>query len=263
MSARLLPALLVVLSLTSPSWADEPASKQPAERSVEELAKSARSSIVVVRYTGRDGKQQGLGTGFVVTRDGLIATNLHVIGEAQLVYRKPDPSGSRIRIQPDYDDYRIIDAANTEPRRLNAGGVILEVDESSDSLQRNQFAPYNLTPRQNVLGIPVCPCNRAARASYLQHRLVRARGGRSRPRPTSRSPGRAAFGRLRGPACRARQRDIARTARTGRPAPSRLARQNAPAARRQHETHAGTRRPRRRERAPRHGRASHDRRGHE
>ena len=33
---------------------------------VEKLAESAKKSLVVVLYTGRDGKQQGLGTGFVV-----------------------------------------------------------------------------------------------------------------------------------------------------------------------------------------------------
>ncbi len=32
---------------------------------------------------GRDGKRQGLGTGFVVGADGLIATNMHVLGEAR------------------------------------------------------------------------------------------------------------------------------------------------------------------------------------
>ncbi|WP_202921439.1 transglutaminase family protein [Anatilimnocola aggregata] len=53
------------------------------KKTVEEIAKSARQSIVVVSISGRDGGQQGLGTGFVVDAGGLIATNLHVIGEAR------------------------------------------------------------------------------------------------------------------------------------------------------------------------------------
>jgi regulator of sirC expression with transglutaminase-like and TPR domain/S1-C subfamily serine protease len=50
---------------------------------VEQLAERAKNSIVVVTVTGRDGKSHGLGTGFVVSPEGLIATNLHVIGEAR------------------------------------------------------------------------------------------------------------------------------------------------------------------------------------
>jgi len=50
---------------------------------VEALVSATRDSIVTIRHTGRDGNEQGLGTGFVIDADGLIATNLHVIGEAR------------------------------------------------------------------------------------------------------------------------------------------------------------------------------------
>src|SRR5690606_27869686 len=40
-------------------------------------------AVVVVTFSGRDGQQQGLGSGFVIDEGGLIATNLHVLGEAR------------------------------------------------------------------------------------------------------------------------------------------------------------------------------------
>lgn len=69
--------------------AAEPApDKKPeaaADLTVEQLAEKCRPAIVVITFDGRDGKRQGLGSGFIVSPDGLIATNLHVIGEGRAI----------------------------------------------------------------------------------------------------------------------------------------------------------------------------------
>jgi regulator of sirC expression with transglutaminase-like and TPR domain len=79
--------LVAMLLLTAPPLqADE--KKEPvkssgfAPRTVEQIAEQARKSVVMITFTGRDGRRQGLGTGFVVG-DGLIATNMHVLGEGR------------------------------------------------------------------------------------------------------------------------------------------------------------------------------------
>jgi regulator of sirC expression with transglutaminase-like and TPR domain len=50
---------------------------------VEDLVRKTRDSVVMITVEGRDRLDAGIGTGFVVDADGLIATNLHVIGEAR------------------------------------------------------------------------------------------------------------------------------------------------------------------------------------
>ncbi|MDA9718047.1 trypsin-like peptidase domain-containing protein [Planctomycetaceae bacterium] len=52
---------------------------------IEEMVTNVRPSVVTIRHVGRGGNDAGLGTGFVISSDGFIATNLHVIGEARPV----------------------------------------------------------------------------------------------------------------------------------------------------------------------------------
>jgi regulator of sirC expression with transglutaminase-like and TPR domain len=100
--ARRLALILLVASfagITAPGGAAEstrPPKKNPepttpapqadsAGSRVEALTAQALQSVVVISHAGRDGQVDGVATGFVVDRDGLIATSLHVIGEARPV----------------------------------------------------------------------------------------------------------------------------------------------------------------------------------
>ncbi|MDP7278141.1 MAG: transglutaminase family protein [Planctomycetaceae bacterium] len=88
--STLLVCSLVLHCLSSHGGALPPDKKPPAKPdatktalSVEDLTEQAMKSIAVVQFSGRDGRRVGLGTGFVIDPNGLIATNLHVIGEAR------------------------------------------------------------------------------------------------------------------------------------------------------------------------------------
>src|SRR5215203_5254224 len=78
-------SLLLLPAAHLPAAAPPAASSPGRELSVEQLARQARPSVVVIRTRGRDGKPESVGTGFVIRADGLIATNQHVIGEGRRV----------------------------------------------------------------------------------------------------------------------------------------------------------------------------------
>ena len=74
-----------ILALATPCLADSDArpTAEPSEPlSVSQVVERVRPSLATIRVSNRDGKQHGLGTGFVIA-DELIATNLHVIGEGR------------------------------------------------------------------------------------------------------------------------------------------------------------------------------------
>lgn len=50
---------------------------------VAELTEKVRPALVIVHQIGRDGSLRGTGSGFVVAKEGLVVTNLHVIGEGR------------------------------------------------------------------------------------------------------------------------------------------------------------------------------------
>ncbi len=79
------PLIVVAIALFAcaslvPAVAEEAAG---VELSVEALTEQVRKSVVVINSMGRDGERQGMGAGFVISADGLVATNFHVIGQGR------------------------------------------------------------------------------------------------------------------------------------------------------------------------------------
>jgi regulator of sirC expression with transglutaminase-like and TPR domain len=96
MPYRLFVAILFLLALVIHVPAADP---KTAEKTVEQLTEAVRKSVVVIQYTGRDGKRHGLGSGFIISSDGLIATNFHVIGEARpITVVLPDGSKHEVSV---------------------------------------------------------------------------------------------------------------------------------------------------------------------
>ena len=55
----------------------------PVRAGNEAWARQIKPSLVAIYPAGREGTEAGVGSGFAISPDGLIATNLHVIGEGR------------------------------------------------------------------------------------------------------------------------------------------------------------------------------------
>jgi len=108
------------------------AEEREAFKSVEELVKFAKPSVVVITAAGRDASQQGLGTGFVLSKDGLIATNLHVIGEGRSVGVQTH-DGKKLEVTEVFASDRQLDLAIL---RVKADDLVpLELGDSAAAAQ--------------------------------------------------------------------------------------------------------------------------------
>src|SRR5437588_6966476 len=116
--------MLALLSVPSFTRAD---TSPGGTKTVERIAEMARKSVVAISFAGRDGKRQGVGTGFVVGADGLIATNLHVLGEARPISVET-ADGKRHEVKSVHASDRSLDLALI---RIIAGNLpVLELGDS-------------------------------------------------------------------------------------------------------------------------------------
>ena len=106
---------------------------------VEELVTTVRPSVVTIRHVGRGGKDAGLGTGFIVSSDGLIATNLHVIGEAR-------------PISVELVDGRVFDVTEIHATDQNADVAVIRI-EAKDLKPLALAVPSTLRDGQEIIAI--------------------------------------------------------------------------------------------------------------
>lgn len=105
------------------------------DRLVRDLVQQVRPSVAVIRVAGRDGRRHGLGTAFVVAADGLLGTNLHVIGEGRSIEVQL-ADGSVHPVQLIYASDRALDLALVRIERHDLKPLVLG---DSDDLQQGQF----------------------------------------------------------------------------------------------------------------------------
>ncbi len=103
-------ALLAFSVLFPPDIRQALAEESADPKSVEQLATELKPSLVTISTKGRDGKYQGVGTGFVIDADGLIVTNLHVIGDSR-EFRIEDSEGGELKVTGIHASDRTMDLA--------------------------------------------------------------------------------------------------------------------------------------------------------
>jgi serine protease Do len=136
------------------------------EKSIEALTALARQSVVIVSRSGRDGAEEGVGAGFIVSTNGLIATCLHVIGEARPITVRL-ANGKKYEASEIYAWDRKLDLAII---RIEAGSLSALPLGDSDNLKQGA----SVLAMGNPLGLDhsVVQGIVSGRRSFLQSEMI-------------------------------------------------------------------------------------------
>lgn len=105
-----------------------PLSVNAKDGDTEIIAKKTKPSIVVIKSKGRSDGKEALGTGFFISKDGLLVTNYHVIGEGKKITLET-ADGKEIDIASVYAFDRENDLAIL--KAVNPSGSFLAISDSS------------------------------------------------------------------------------------------------------------------------------------
>lgn len=125
--------LLVIADEPAADAAPAPATS-PAELPIEELTERVRKSVVVITSAGRDGRREGMGAGFVISADGKVVTNYHVIGEGRDV-RVQLADGRQLDVLEVHASDRALDLAVL---KVDAADLVPLEMGNSDQLKQGQ-----------------------------------------------------------------------------------------------------------------------------
>lgn len=131
-------AFALFLFLTPVSWGQEASEEAKPDNSltVEQIVERVRPSLVTISTAGRNSREHGLGTGFVVSANGLIATNLHVIGEGR-EFTVELSDGTNLKVESVHASDRHRDLAIIKVKPSEKELVPLPVSEKN-ALQQGQ-----------------------------------------------------------------------------------------------------------------------------
>ncbi len=127
LSKTLVVASVALLHLAAVSADDKQPAAKARRDSHQPLIAKIRPAITTIRVQGRDGDEIGIGTGFIVDAEGLVATNFHVINEGR-PFTIETTAGDSLRV------------LSVEASDVASDLVLIRIDPANQKLTALDFA---------------------------------------------------------------------------------------------------------------------------